>query len=206
MVEGSHDQSTQSRGGSDKTVATTTDIQVVTTSDKEIKKSRKAKQKSRKGKQGSGKEKQESCYQLIQDRRGMIWDLLLYIPTVIALSMIALRLGHSGDQGWSYLLGFLASLFFFIGANRILSTRLMILPSSPLSIEVKKSEVGLSLRSGKTINLVKDVRFFGDLAGKSFGLTGIDLMGSKRQFVFHRGQFESAGMYRDIVARLSIYK
>jgi len=37
---------------------------------------------------------------------------------------------------------------------------------------------------------LKDIRFFADQAGMSFGLSGTDSTGSKRQFVFHRKQFE----------------
>jgi len=38
---------------------------------------------------------------------------------------------------------------------------------------------------------MRDIRFFSDKAGKSFGLTGMDERGSKQQYVFHKGQFAS---------------
>jgi len=52
------------------------------------------------------------------DKRGVWWDLLLYVPTVIALMLIGLKLWYSGKEGWGYLLEFLATFFAFVGANR----------------------------------------------------------------------------------------
>jgi len=56
------------------------------------------------------------------------------------------------------------------------------------------------------VSLAKEVRFFSDYAGKSFGLTGVDMSGKKRQYVFHRGQFESQAIYDDALASLRVYK
>lgn len=61
----------------------------------------------------------------------MVWDLLLYVPVVVVLFSLGLQLWYGSGSSWSYLLVFLATLFFLIGANRILKTRLMVLPSAP---------------------------------------------------------------------------
>jgi hypothetical protein len=149
---------------------------------------------------------QPKTYGLTRDGKGVLWDLLLYIPTVIALFGIGLGFWFSNRANWSYLLFFLAFFFLFAGANRILSGRLMLLPSSPLSLTVGRDQVTVGLRRGESVNLVKDVRFYPDLAGKSFGLSGMDLTGRRRQFVFHRGQFSDQELYRELRAALEIYK
>jgi len=136
----------------------------------------------------------------------MLWDSLLYIPTVIALFSIGLKLWFSPNQSWAYVLFFMASFFFLIGANRILSSRLMMLPSSPISLEAGKQQITLTLRSGNSVNLMKEVRFFPDYAGKSFGLSGIDVSGKRQQFVFHRGQFAHESEYTALCATLNVYK
>jgi len=145
-------------------------------------------------------------YNLAPDRRGAAWDALLYLPVVILLGAYALVLWYQGNQPLSYLLMFLACFMGFIGANRILSGRLMLLPSAPVALSVSKQHVTLRLRSNDHVSLVKEVRFFSDYAGKSFGLTGLDMSGKKRQYVFHRGQFESTAVYDDAMASLRIYK
>lgn len=148
----------------------------------------------------------ERRYILVQDKKGMIWDLLLYVPTVVFLVAIALKLWFSADKNWSYLLMFLGSFFFFVGANRILKTRLMILPSAPVALEVGKERVRVELRNGDHVDLVKDVRFFADFAGKSMALTGMDLSGKKQQYVFHRGQFAADNAFDDAKSWLQIYR
>lgn len=145
-------------------------------------------------------------FELIQDRRGMIWDLLLYVPTVVALAMIGAKLWFSADHTWAYLLFFMASFFFITGANRILVTRLMLLPKAPIGLSIARDSVALKMRNGDTCSLIKDVRFFSDYAGKSFGLSGLEGGGQKRQFVFHKGQFADDGVYQDLLSRLRIYK
>ncbi|MBI1195348.1 MAG: hypothetical protein GC138_05845 [Gammaproteobacteria bacterium] len=145
-------------------------------------------------------------FDLIQDRRGLVWDLLLYVPTVIALAMYGAYLWYSADHTWAYLLFFMASFFFITGANRILVTRLMLLPKAPVGLSLGRDSVALKMRNGDTCSLIKDVRFFSDYAGKSFGLSGLEGDGQKRQFVFHRGQFSDDGAYQDLLSRLRIYK
>lgn len=145
-------------------------------------------------------------YALARDNKGVMWDLLLYVPTVIFLFSIGLKLWYGPNKSWSYLLFFMASFFFIAGANRILSSRLMLMPSSPRSLEVAKEAVTVGLTSGSKVQLVKDLRYFPDYAGKSFGLTGMDLSGQKRQFVFHKGQFSDEGVFRDLRSLLAVYK
>jgi hypothetical protein len=45
------------------------------------------------------------------------------------------------------------------------------------------------LRNGSRLELVKDVRFYPDYSGRSFGLAGMNSTGQRLQFVFHKGQF-----------------
>jgi len=132
------------------------------------------------------------------DRKGALWDLLLYVPTVSALALWAGATWFTGDQMLAYLLAFLASFFFIAGANRVLKTRLMLLPVAPVRIDVDADTVSILQRNGTAIDLVKDQRVFGDLAGRSFGLTGLDRTGKKMQFVFHRGQFGDEPAFRAI--------
>ena len=106
----------------------------------------------------------------------------------------------------AYVLVFLASFIFLIGANRILGTRLMVLPTSPTGLELAKKSVAVTVKGGDRVELVKDLRYFPDYAGKSFGLAGMDLSGKKRQFVFHRGQFGQESVFKDLRSHLSVYK
>ena len=145
-------------------------------------------------------------YVLIQDRRGMLWDLTLYVPTVIFLLSIGTKLWFGPNQNWSYILFFMASFFFITGVNRILGGRLMVLPNAPTAVEIGKQRVGLTLKSGQRVDLVKNVRYFADYAGKSFGLVGMDVNGKKRQFVLHKGQFASDSEFNDIRGLLGVYK
>ncbi len=128
-------------------------------------------------------------FDLVQDRRGVLWDLLLYIPTVAALLTIAGKFWFEGDANLAYLFVFLGSFFFIAGANRVLKTRLMLLPSAPVAIEVDKRLASFMLRNGSRLELVKDVRFYPDYSGRSFGLAGMNSTGQRLQFVFHKGQF-----------------
>lgn len=143
---------------------------------------------------------------LIQDRRGVVWDLLLYVPTVVVLALLALKLWYGDNRGASYILFFMASFFLIAGANRILKTRLMWLPSAPEALEIDKTEVRLELRNGDHVSLVKDLRFYPDTQGHSFGLSGKDVLGRSLQYVFHRGQFQSGEMYRKVTSALEAYK
>lgn len=145
-------------------------------------------------------------YHLAPDKRGAMWDLCLYVPTVLALASIALKLWYGPNQSWAYLFLFLASFFFIAGANRILVSRLMLMSNSPRGIELGKKSANIVLKSGERIELVKELRFFPDMAGKSFGLTGMDTQGRKRQYVFHRGQFGRESEFKDIRSYLGVYK
>lgn len=135
-------------------------------------------------------------FDLIRDRKGMMWDLLLYVPTVTALLSMAAKFWFGNDVNLAYLLLFLGSFFFIAGANRILKTRLMLLPSAPISIEIGKQATSFVLRSGKHVEIVKDQRYYPDYAGKSFGLAGVDSLGQRLQFVFHKGQFSDDKVYQ----------
>jgi len=144
----------------------------------------------------------ETRFDLSQDRKGMMWDLLLYIPTVVALSSMAAKFWYSDDANLAYLLVFLASFFCIAGANRVLKTRLMVLPSAPVAIEIDKALTRLVLRNGKRVELVKELKFYSDYAGRTFGLTGLDNSGQRLQFVFHKGQFPSPQDYQTVQDRL----
>ena len=145
-------------------------------------------------------------YALQQDRQGVLWDLLLYVPTVVVLGLLGLKLGYGQNPSVAYILYFMASFFFIAGANRILKTRLMWLPASPLAIEISPAQVRLELRNGERVQLVKDVRYYSDTQGKSIGLSGKDVLGQARQFVFHRGQFQDAATFKAVCEDLGVYK
>jgi hypothetical protein len=119
----------------------------------------------------------------------MFWDALLYVPTVSALSTFAVSNWYADKVSTAYLLGFLACFFLIAGANRILTTRLMWLPSAPVAIETRADAADLILKSGEVIRLRRDVKLYRDRSGRSFGLTGMSEQGARRQFIFHRGQF-----------------
>ncbi len=133
----------------------------------------------------------------------MLWDLLLYIPTVTALLAFAANAWYADNSNLAYLLVFLASFFLIAGANRILKTRLMLLPSSPIGIEATRQQVILLLRNGQRISLMKNIKLYRDFSGRSFGLTGLDSSGRRLQFVFHRGQFS---LEQDYQALQNLYK
>jgi hypothetical protein len=137
-------------------------------------------------------------FDLVQDRKGMVWDLLLYIPTVIALASIAASFWYGDDHNMAYLLSFLTCFFFIAGFNRIFKTRLMLLPSAPISINVSGQSVGLVQRNGAKIDLLKGLRYYPDFAGNSFGIAGLDGTGQKLQFVFHKGQFATQSQYQSV--------
>ncbi len=126
---------------------------------------------------------------LVPDKKGMMWDLLLYVPTVFFLALISTKFWYEGNRDISYLLAFLASFFFLAGSNRILKTRLMAVGSAPVSIDAEADFVKISLKSGQDVVLLKQIRRYGDYAGKSFGVSGLDGKGNRQQFVFHKAQF-----------------
>ena len=135
-------------------------------------------------------------FDLQQDRKGMVWDLLLYVPTVTALLSIAGKFWYSNDANLAYLLAFLGSFFFIAGASRILKTRLMILPSAPVGIESDGKRASLLLRNGQSVEMAQGWRYYSDYAGRTFGLAGQDSTGRQRQFIFHKGQFSSEQDYQ----------
>lgn len=143
---------------------------------------------------------------LSPDRKGALWDVLLYVPTVVALVSIAIKFWYGGNQVWAYLFFFLGSFFFIAGFNRIFSSRLMLMGNSPKKIQVTKKSTILDLSNGERIELVKNLRYFPDYAGKSVGLSGMDILGKQRQFVFHRGQFEDEMTFKNLKALLSVYR
>ena len=141
---------------------------------------------------------------LVPDKKGVMWDLLLYVPTVFFLGLIATKFWYEGSKNFSYLLAFLASFFFLAGSNRILKTRLMAVKSAPVAIDAEKACVKVVLRSGQDISLLKQIRRYGDYAGKSFGLSGLDGSGRRQQFVFHRAQFPSQSEFEAIQKQLDV--
>ncbi len=129
-----------------------------------------------------------SRYSLKPDYRGMVWDLMLYVPTVVALGLIAGSFWYQHNTALAYLLVFLACFFLFAGANRIF-TRLLWLPNAPVAIETAPETATLIQKNGQLTILLRDLRLFRDRSGRSFGLTGMTGEGARRQYVFHRGQF-----------------
>lgn len=128
----------------------------------------------------------------------------MYVPTVTGLGVGAAMFWHDQNQGLTYLLFFLACFFFYQGLHRVLG-RLMLLPGSAVGLDVSKQQVMVKHRKGDTIALVKDLRYFSDYAGKSFGLTGMDMSGAKRQYVFHKGQFADNAAFERAGAVLKIF-
>jgi hypothetical protein len=143
-------------------------------------------------------------FELGRDTKGVTWDALMYVPTVAGLGIGASIFWYGQNQGLAYLLFFLACFFFYQGVHRVLG-RLMLLPTSPVKLDISKQRILLTLRNGETVELVKDLRYFSDHAGKSFGLTGMDMTGAKRQYVFHRGQFADATAYGKAGASLKVF-
>jgi len=139
---------------------------------------------------------------LCRDRRGMFWDLLLYVPTVLALATTAALFWYRDESSLAYLLSFLASFFAIVGANRVLRTRLLLLPGAAVAIEVAGEVARIERRDGGRLDLMKQIRIFRDLSGKSFGLTGLDGQGSKQQLVFHQGQFETLEQFSELLSLL----
>jgi len=142
---------------------------------------------------------------LNKDTSGVIWDLILYVPTVGFLLLIGLRYWYTDE---SSLLGeglmFLGFFFFIVAANRI-SKRLLLMPSSPVALDIRKEHIAMVLKNGGKRLLMRDIRYFSDKAGKSFGLTGTDERGAKQQYVFHKGQF-SEDDFNKVSKALAFYK
>ncbi|MDH5544353.1 MAG: hypothetical protein OEZ43_02105 [Gammaproteobacteria bacterium] len=145
-------------------------------------------------------------FELSKDQKGVMWDLILYVPTFIFLMAYASKLWFSGNSSFTYVLLFASTLIFLIAFNRIFKTRLMMLPSSPTALNVSKKGVTLELKNQDTIDLVKDIRFFADFAGKSIGISGNDLTGKIQKFVFHKGQFAKDSDFDELKSRLRVFK
>ncbi|MDR2195806.1 MAG: hypothetical protein LBE50_04285 [Gallionellaceae bacterium] len=141
-------------------------------------------------------------FDLVKDTKGMVWDLLLYVPTVSVLLTMAARFWVNEDVNLAYLLLFLGSFFLIAGANRILKTRLMMLPSAPVAIEVDNAVARVALRSGAQVEIASGLKFYSDYAGRSFGLTGNDQAGRRQQFVIHKGQFPNPADFQSVTDRL----
>jgi len=139
------------------------------------------------------------------DKAGMIWDLLLYVPTVGFLLLIGLRYWYAGDeQVLGEVLMFLGFFFLMVGGGRVLR-RLLLMPSAPVALDVSQERIALKLKNNEQRLLMRDIRFFSDKAGKSFGLTGVDERGAKQQYVFHKGQF-SEDVFIAVSKALAFYK
>jgi hypothetical protein len=145
-------------------------------------------------------------YQLRPDMRGVLWDAVLYIPTVSFLAFYGLSFWYANQHtAWAYALWFLASFFLIAGLNRILR-RLLVLRGAPLRLDLdKKRRISVHLKGGQRVDLAQDVRYFKDYAGRSFGLSGADAAGNKWQFIFHQGQFEDQASYTKLNGLLEMY-
>jgi len=128
-------------------------------------------------------------FKLVADRKGVVSDLLLYIPTVIALGSIATSFWFSDNQNMAYLFYFLTCFFVIAGVNRVFKTRLMLFPSAPIEFTINDQVIVLGLKNGAQINLIKNVKYYSDYSGKTYGLSGLNGEGKQLQFVFHKGQF-----------------
>ena len=137
---------------------------------------------------------------LIRDPRGMLWDALLYVPTVSALGVFAVSSWYDDKVPVAYVLGFLACFFLFAGANRILTTRLMWLPGAPVAIDVGDHCVDLVLRSGRVVSLRRELKLYREKTLRTFGLTGLNEAGRRCQFVFHRGQFRTDSDFQAVMS------
>ncbi len=149
---------------------------------------------------------QEVKCDLHPDKAGVLWDLALYVPTVGVLLLWGLKLWYGSDDQVmvGYGLMFLGFFFLMVGGGRIMR-RLLIHPQAPVSLDINRDRIRLVLKNGTVKALVKDIRFFPDHAGKSFGLTGVDNEGAKCQYIFHSKQFDEQ-VYKDIAKALDIYK
>ena len=138
-------------------------------------------------------------YILCRDYHGILWDALLYVPTVTALGVFAVSSWYDDKVPVAFLLGFLACFFLIAGANRILTTRLMLLPSAPVAIETGSNAADLILKSGEIIRLRRDLKLYREQSGKTFGLTGLNEQGKRCQYVFHRGQFRQDSDFQAVM-------
>lgn len=143
---------------------------------------------------------QTTVFDLRPDTKGAIWDLVLYIPTVLALASVGAKLWFAQDQGPAYLLIFLACFFALVGGNRVLKTRLLILPTAPIRLVFGTDYVQVGLRHGATHDLLKGHKLYADMAGKSFGVGGLNAQGQRLSFVFHLANFANEQTFDDAKA------
>jgi len=141
-------------------------------------------------------------YRLVKDKNGVVWDAMLYFPMVVGLALGAAIFWHQSNQGLTYLLFFLACFFFYQGLHRILG-RLIMLPGNPTMLDVSKRVVTLWLKNGQKIELIKNLRFYSE--AKTIALTGMDSGGARRQYIFHKGQFEDDAQFKKASAALRIF-
>lgn len=147
----------------------------------------------------------EAQCNLMPDYKGLMWDALLYVPTVAFLLLWGLKMWYSpDDQLIGYGLMFLGFFFLMVGGGRMLR-RMLLMPTVPVALDVNKERIAMRLKNGEQGLLMRDIRFFSDHAGKSFGLTGINERGAKQQYVFHKGQFTEAD-YAALTKALEVYK
>ena len=73
-------------------------------------------------------------------------------------------------------------------------------------MEIGKQRIRLMLRNGQQVELVQEVRYFPDMAGKSLAISGNDINGKKQQYVLHRGQFGSETEFKDVRGYLEVYR
>ena len=90
----------------------------------------------------------EKQFKLVPDQKGVVWDVLLYVPTVIALASIATSFWFGEDHNLGYLFYFLTCFFVIAGVNRIFKTRLMLFPTSPIAIVLADQTIGLEQKNG----------------------------------------------------------
>ncbi|MDX8379412.1 MAG: hypothetical protein R8K48_05115 [Gallionella sp.] len=133
---------------------------------------------------------------LVPDSKGMVWDLTLYIPTIIALASISASLWYSNDHTTSYVFFFLTCFFSIAGYKRVFDTRLMLFASSPMRLEVGDDGLTVISNNGNQVALRTTLKYFPDYGGKSFAISGQDEITKQHQYIFHRGRFESPDRFK----------
>ena len=91
----------------------------------------------------------EAQCDLRPDKAGVIWDLILYVPTVGFLWLIGMRYWYVGDEQWlGQGLVFLGFFFFLVGGGRVLR-RLLLMPSAPVCLDISKDHITMKLKNGE---------------------------------------------------------
>ena len=73
------------------------------------------------------------------------------------------------------------------------------LSPAPVAIETRPNAADLILKSGDIVRLRSSLKLYRDRSGRSFGLTGVSEQGTRRQFVFHRGQFKQDSDFQAVM-------